>query len=170
MVLEDLLAMPFAEGLRAFDGSHQAMERLKRTTSELTGRFVDAAITATMTLAGGSGAPQLTRYRADLAIPDLAAAECALLKAIAAQYVMFLPAAEQIRARQRALLTELVAAVATGAPDVLEASQREAYRAAPDDAGRLRVVIDQVAQLTDSSATDWHRRLCMGGLPGPLAP
>ena len=34
-----------------------------------------------------------------------------------------------------------------------------AWRAAEDDAGRLRVVVDQVASLTDASAADWHVRL-----------
>ena len=33
-------------------------------------------------------------------------------------------------------------------------------RAAQTDAGRLRVVVDQVATLTDTSAVAWHARLC----------
>jgi dGTPase len=33
------------------------------------------------------------------------------------------------------------------------------FDAAPDDAGRLRVVVDQVASLTDPGATALHRRL-----------
>ena len=33
------------------------------------------------------------------------------------------------------------------------------WRAAPDDAARLRVVVDQVASLTDPAAAEWHRRL-----------
>jgi dGTPase len=32
------------------------------------------------------------------------------------------------------------------------------WRAAPDDPARLRVVIDQVASLTDPAAVEWHRR------------
>ena len=34
-----------------------------------------------------------------------------------------------------------------------------AWHRAEDDAARLRVVVDQVAQLTDSSAVAWHERL-----------
>ena len=34
-----------------------------------------------------------------------------------------------------------------------------AWHAAPDDAGRLRVVIDQVASLTDAQAVSWHSAL-----------
>jgi dGTPase len=32
------------------------------------------------------------------------------------------------------------------------------WRTAPDDPARLRVVIDQVASLTDPAAVEWHRR------------
>jgi dGTPase len=41
----------------------------------------------------------------------------------------------------------------------LEPALRPDWLAAPDDAARLRVVIDQVARLTDLSAADWHARL-----------
>jgi len=33
------------------------------------------------------------------------------------------------------------------------------WKAAGDDAARLRVVIDQVASLTDPAALEWHRTL-----------
>ena len=167
VLLDGLLAQPFAQGLGGFDGSRAASERLKRATSELTGRFVDAAITAT---AAAGGPVRLTRYRADLVVPEAIAAECALLKAMAAHFVMFLPGTEAVRAAQRALLSELVAALAERGPDALDPVQREAHRAAGDDAGRLRVVIDQVAQLTDCSAVQWHARLCATGSPARSAP
>ena len=61
--------------------------------------------------------------------------------------------------QQRALLTELVHAVHDGAPGALDRSQVAAWHSAADDAARLRVVVDQVAQLTDSSAVAWHSRL-----------
>jgi dGTPase len=34
------------------------------------------------------------------------------------------------------------------------------WKAAPDDPARLRVVVDQVASLTDPTAVAWHRALC----------
>ncbi|MFD0788744.1 deoxyguanosinetriphosphate triphosphohydrolase, partial [Micromonospora azadirachtae] len=44
------------------------------------------------------------------------------------------------------------------------------WRAAPDDDARLRVVIDQVASLTDPAAVAWHARLAGDGGPHPTAP
>ena len=45
------------------------------------------------------------------------------------------------------------------APATLEPALRQAFLDAPDDAARLRVVIDQLASLTDTSAVAWHRHL-----------
>ncbi len=54
--------------------------------------------------------------------------------------------------RQREILTELVEALCRRAPDQLEPIFADAWKAAADDAARLRVVIDQVASLTDPAA------------------
>jgi dGTPase len=37
---------------------------------------------------------------------------------------------------------------------------RPGYTEAASDAARLRVVVDQVASLTDTSALAWHAKLC----------
>ena len=55
---------------------------------------------------------------------------------------------------QRDLLTALVAAL-SDEPERLEPLFREQFDAATDDADRLRVVVDQVASLTDGSARSW---------------
>jgi len=57
----------------------------------------------------------------------------------------------------------LLAALVDTAPDSLEPWLRTAYDAAPDDAAKLRVVVDQVASLTDPSALTWHDRYVGGG-------
>ncbi len=61
--------------------------------------------------------------------------------------------------QQRELLSELVDRLADHAPDALEPGLQEQWHQAADDAQRLRVVIDQVASLTDPSAVAWHARL-----------
>ena len=70
---------------------------------------------------------------------------------------------EQPLARQRRVLAELVDVLLERGEPALSQTMRESWRQADGDGGRLRVVIDQVAQLTDSSALAWHRRLVGGG-------
>ena len=86
--------------------------------------------------------------------------ECALLKGVAAHYVMSREGAAQAQARERELIAELAEAIRAGAPETLDPALRPAYEVARSDAQRLRVVVDQVASLTDTSAIAWHRRLC----------
>jgi dGTPase len=86
--------------------------------------------------------------------------ECALLKGVTAYYVMSRAGAAATRARERDIITELAAAVRLGAPGTLDPALRPAYAAAESDAARLRVIVDQVASLTDTSAIAWHGRLC----------
>jgi dGTPase len=155
-VLDELLDLPTLRDLADYDGSYLAQAAAKRATSELTGRFAGAAVAATRA-AHGDG--PLGRYAADLVVPSPIVAECALLKAIAAHYVMRRSAVVGRHTRQRRLLSELVEALLAAAPDALDRSLAVAWREADDDAARLRVVIDQVAQLTDSSAVAWHERL-----------
>ena len=112
------------------------------------------------------GPEPLTRYAADLVVPGQVAAEVALLKALALRYVMSDRDRREQQSRQRELLRELTIALNDRAPKDLEPVFQELWREAPDDAGRLRVVIDQVAALTDAQARRWHRRL-VGGEPDP---
>ena len=155
-VLDRLLSLPTLRDLADYDGSYRAQAAAKRATSELTGRFAGAAVEATRAAYGDE---PLVRYTAELVVPDEIAAECALLKAIAMQYVMRRAGIEERQAGQRRLLTELVEAVLDGAPATLDHDLRPAWDSAESDADRLRVVIDQVAQLTDTSAVDRHAEL-----------
>jgi dGTPase len=155
-VLVELLADPLFDRLDAFDGSHSAQVELKRVTSVLTGRFVAAAVLATRERAGDG---PLARYAADLIVPRPVRAQVALLKGMALRYVMRRPGVGAWRDRQQEILRELVAVLTVRAPDVLDSVFGPLWRAAADDAARLRVVVDQVASLTDPAAVDWHRRL-----------
>jgi len=62
-------------------------------------------------------------------------------------------------ASQRELLAELVEVLAKTAPDHLDTQYADDWRQADDDAARRRVLVDQVASLTDASAVTWHSRL-----------
>jgi dGTPase len=155
MVLSELLAMGIWP--REFDGTERSMAALKNLTSELIGRFCVAAQEATVV----DQVPR-TRYCADLTVPRRQRLECALLKAIAWRYVMGREGAAQAQELERELLTELVEAVERGAPDTLDPLLRASWAAATSGAEHRRVVIDQVASLTDTSAIAWHHRLCAG--------
>jgi dGTPase len=166
-VLDELLDLPTLRDLAGYDGSYLAQAAAKRATSELTGRFAGAAVAATRARYGEA---PLGRYDAELVLPGAIAAECALLKAMAVHYVMRRPGAAERQAWQRQVLTELVEVVRAGAPKTLDPGPASAWRAAADDAERLRAVIDQIAQLTDTSAVTWHARLTGEGwrLHSPL--
>jgi dGTPase len=151
-----LLDLPALAEAVGYDGSVGAQVALKRLTSELVGRFASAAVTETRRVYGDG---DLTRYSADLVVPRQAAVEVALLKSLALRYVMSDPARLAMQEHQRELLTSLLKALTEKAPDVLEPAFQPAWRDAGDDGRRYRVLIDQVASLTDAQAVSWHRRL-----------
>ncbi len=142
---------------REYDGSHRHLVALKALTSNLIGRFCTAAELATRD--SYEGFP-LTRYAADLVVPEAVRAEVAVMKAVTALYVMGRTGAEVEYLRQRETLAELVATLVLRGGRDLEPWLVATFETADDDAQRLRVIIDQVASLTDASAREWHRRLC----------
>jgi dGTPase len=154
--LDDLLADEVVAAVADYDGSYGAQIALKRMTSVLTGRFVASAVGATNSRYGSE---PVRRYQADLVVPRTARLSCALLKGMALRYVMRARAAEDWYERQRIILIDLVEALCRRAPDHLDPMFAPLWKDAPDDAARLRVVIDQVASLTDHAAVDWHRTL-----------
>jgi dGTPase len=139
-----------------YDGSAVAQARLKDATSQLIGRFCLAAETATRA-AYGTG--RLTRYDAELVVPREARLECAVLKAVADRYVMQRAEQERIRADERVVVAELAEVLTARAPDGLEPQFRAQFDEAPDDRARKRVIVDQIASLTDASARSLHAHL-----------
>jgi dGTPase len=94
-------------------------------------------------------------------VPDEARAECALLKAVAAHYVMRSQERRAVMGSQREIIETLVAAY-LARPERLDRDLAPDFAAASDDAARLRTVVDQVASLTDARAwslwTRWRDR------------
>jgi dGTPase len=152
--LDRLLGLPCWPA--AYDGSHRSLAALKNTTSQLIGRFCQTAETATREAFGGGA---LLGYAADLVVPRGPRLEVEVLKAIADRYVMSRDDATRRYAGQQGLVRELAAALLRDAPHGLEPLLRDDFTAAPDDGARLRVIVDQVAQLTDPSAVALHARL-----------
>lgn len=147
-----LWVLPLVRAAAHHDGSLDAQVALKALTSELVGRFVSAAVAGTRAI---HGTGPLRRYAADLVMPPGVVAEVALLKAVALRYVMRDPVRLAVHARQREQLGELVGLLCRTAPATLDPPAAAAFAHAADDAVRLRVVVDQVAQLTDAQAVAW---------------
>lgn len=144
-----------------YDGGRADAAALKNLTSQLIGRFVSAAGRATRAQFGQG---PLTRYGADLVVPTATSAEILVLKGAAVRYVMAPREHEPVYLRQRTVLFDLTDALTEGGEAVLDpifaGDWREAGEAEDPDAARLRVVVDQIASLTDTSARQWHARLC----------
>ncbi|MFE9886743.1 deoxyguanosinetriphosphate triphosphohydrolase [Streptomyces scopuliridis] len=140
----------------SYDGSAVAQSWLKDATSQLIGRFCEAAEGATRR-AYGTG--PLTRYAAELVVPREARHECAVLKAVADRYVMQRAEQEVLRADQRIVLAELAGALTARAPEGLDPQFRALFDAAHDDRARKRVIVDQIASLTDAAARSLHAGL-----------
>jgi dGTPase len=140
----------------SFDGGPASLAAAKNLTSELVGRLCQAAEDGTRAAAGPG---PLRRYAADLAVPRRQLLECALLKAVAAHYVMTRRDALAEQAREREVVTELALAIERNAPATLDPVFQPAWDSAAGDQERRRVILDQVASLTDTSALAWHERL-----------
>ena len=140
-------------GLR-FDGTRVALAALKRLTSGLIGRFCETTQQATHRTFGGG---PLVRHQAHLVVPGSVRDEIAVLKGVAAHYVMRADDRVVEMDRQRTLLGEIAAGLLRHAPATLSSVFREDFAAAADEAARLRVIVDQLASLTDVSASTWHR-------------
>ncbi len=140
-----------------YDGSRRHLGGLKNLTSRLINRFCIAVRDAADAdgLLGG-----LQRYRGVLPVPLATVHEIVALKGIAAQLVMNAEGRVEIMNAQRDLLTELVEGIWTVGPEALEPVFRHDFETAPDDDARRRVVIDQVASLTDPSAVEKHHEVC----------
>ncbi|MGZ8736850.1 MAG: deoxyguanosinetriphosphate triphosphohydrolase [Nocardioides sp.] len=141
---------------RCYDGSRGALAALKNLTSALIGSFCTSVRDATRE-AYGTG--PLSRYAADLVVPVDTALAIGVLKGIAAHYVMRADDRVAILERQLDVMTELVAQLVVRGPAELQPAHRADFEQAGSDAARLRVVVDQVASLTDASALAWHARL-----------
>ena len=143
-----------------FDGSRAALATLKSLTSGLIGRFAGEVHDATR---ARYGAGPLVRYAAEVVVPRGTRVEIEALKAFAAVFVMAGAEHTPQYERERELLVELVDALYESPAGSFQPELVADLRAAGDDVARLRVVVDQVAQLTDASAVAWHHRLVRGG-------
>ncbi|GAB3690303.1 deoxyguanosinetriphosphate triphosphohydrolase [Corynebacterium nasicanis] len=127
-----------------FDHTLAGYAHLKKMTSELVGRYVGATVGAT------AGQPVLGRQHGELVVPPQALAEVTLLKTIAVLYVMDLPTHLDRQDRQRERIFRVFDYLTAGAPGSLDPMYRAWWEEAASDAARQRVIVDQIASMTES--------------------
>jgi dGTPase len=129
---------------------------LKNLTSELIGRFVSATISAVVDT---SDLESMSRYGSTLIVPDDIAAEISVLKGVVSAFLMTIESRQPYYEWQRGLLIELADAVLAANGSNLDPYCSSAWRAANSESEQRRVVVDQVASLTDQSAITLHHKL-----------
>ena len=142
---------------RSYDGTLKSQAALKNLTSHLIGRFCIAAQQATQS---EFGTDPLTRYAADLVVPSESRYEVTALKALAARFVMTREGADLEYGRQRQLISDLVGVVNADPEQYLDSIHIDLWKTAANPTAQKRVVIDQIASLTDVSLAQWHQNLC----------
>lgn len=140
-----------------YSGSLRDLALLKDFTSDLIGRFIGAVTKATLAASGGG---PLIRYSADVVVPRETLAEILFLKGLAANFVMAPREHEAAYLEQRTVLFDLADAIADDPLERLENPFRDLWKEAGSENARLRVIVDQLASLTDQSARVWHSRYC----------
>ncbi|MBP2435635.1 deoxyguanosinetriphosphate triphosphohydrolase [Microbacterium amylolyticum] len=148
--------------LASFDRSRRDLARLKNLTSDLIGRFASSAVDATR---AAYPARSITRYGAQVVVPRDVEVEIAVLKGIMGSSIVAADNRRSVYAEQRRVLTRIADALWTAdtlwssGADQLDPAFTADYLAATSEAERKRVIVDQVASLTDQSAVAWHARL-----------
>ena len=144
--------------LKSFDGTPQHQATLKNLTSALIGEFVQAS--TALTLASVNG--EATRYQSQLLVPAIVRAQISVLKGLVSAFLMSHDSRKPFYEWQRAILLELSEALLASNGAELDQASREAWNLATSDSAKKRVVVDQVACLTDQSALTMHNRLVGG--------
>jgi len=137
----------------SFTGTMRSAAALKNMASQLIGRFTRSAITATRA-AHGDGA--MSRYAGDIVVPEETHLEIAVLKGLAAAYVMSSASQQPVYEAQEEIIHDLYSRLWNTGTQYLSPLFAELWEASQDDDTRRRVVVDQIASYTDVTARRLH--------------
>jgi dGTPase len=101
----------------------------------------------------------ITRYAAQIITPLEVRAEIAVLKGLVSAFLMSHSSRRPLYEWQRAILTELCDALLAANGSQLDYYSASAWLQADGEREQRRVIVDQIASLTDQSALTLHNRL-----------
>jgi dGTPase len=140
----------------SYNHSPAELGRLKNLTSSLIGSFVQRTTRNSFAWALES---EITRYNSQLEVPIAVAEEIAVLKGTTAAFLMTHDSRRPFYEWQRAVLKELCDALLAANGQHLDAYASAAWLEANSSEAQHRVIVDQVACLTDQSAITLHHQL-----------
>lgn len=142
--------------LNSYSSSMADQATLKNLTSYLIGSFVGRSTEHTL---ASNSAEHLVRYSGSLAVPSDVRAEIAVLKGTVSVFLMTDEKRQPYYIWQREVLTELADALLASNGKHLDHYCRSVWDGAQSESEKYRVVVDQVASLTDVSALNLHAEL-----------
>src|SRR5699024_10248540 len=128
--------------LLSFTGSMRSAAALKNMASQLIGRFTRSASAATRA-AHGEG--PLSRYGGDMVVPEQTHMEIAVLKGLAAAYVMSSASQQPVYEAQVEIIRDLYSLLWNTGTQYLSPLFTELWHSASADDGRRRVGVAQIA-------------------------
>ena len=152
--LENLMALEYWPS--DFDHSQAALGRLKNLSSALIGRFVGQTTDYVFDQAPSA---VLTRFSAGVIVPEAVSAEISVLKGLVSAFLMSHESRRPFYEWQRAILGELADALLASNGSALDPIQSVLWANAQSDSTKHRIVVDQIASLTDQSALNLHHKL-----------
>jgi dGTPase len=144
--------------LTSYSGTPKDAGQLKNLTSSVIGSFVSRTTTATFQANADS---LFARFAADVIVPEEVEAEIAIFKGLASYFLMSLKDRVGYYDDQRALLSDLADVLLASNGKHLDGYSREAWNKAKTESQQHRVIVDQIAVLTDAAAVKMHEVLVL---------
>ena len=142
--------------LNSYSGTPREAGQLKNLTSSVIGSFVSRTTQATFQANADS---LFARYAADVIVPLEVEAEISIFKGLASYFLMSLDARVGFYEDQRQLLKELADFLLASNGKHLDGYSLEAWNRAKTDIEKHRVIVDQIAVLSDGAAEKMHEVL-----------
>lgn len=142
--------------LESYSSSMADQATLKNLTSYLIGSFVGRSTEHTL---ASNSSEHLVRYNGSLSVPSDVRAEIAVLKGTVSVFLMTDEKRQPYYLWQREVLTELADALLASNGKHLDHYCQSVWKTSSTDSQKYRVVVDQVASLTDVSALNLHAEL-----------